>query len=289
MSGMDNNDLTTIELQNQKSSETLVYNFDRIFNENSNQEDIFNEVKPFIQSALDGENVCIFAYGSTGSGKTFTMQGYFSNQTKDIQNKGILPRTAEFIFTEICRLNIFGNKYKISFSAIEIYNETVYDLLSKSDKIKQPLTIYVSNSDIQIKNLIWVDINKKEDILTYTKEASDSRRSDATQFNSTSSRSHAIFQIKLEMTKEDGQTQTSLINIIDLAGSERSSLGSMTGKSKEEVDAIKKIQNEANFINKSLTTLGRIISMIGDKKSSKLAIPYRESKLTTLLQVIVTS
>jgi kinesin family protein C1 len=284
-------EIFSLEVKNQKTNEISIFNFDKIFTEKSAQEEIFLEVKSFIQSALDGENVCIFAYGSTGSGKTHTMQGTYSTSGTSILNQGsgVLPRCAEFIFEEASRLNILGHKFKVFFSAVEIYMENCYDLLDRSVKkgaSKQPLTIYTVNSDIQIKNLTWVGINTKEDILKYTKEASETRRSDSTQFNSTSSRSHAVFQIKIESQKENNLVTTSLINIIDLAGSERSSLTSFTGKSKEEVELAKKIQNEANFINKSLTTLGRIISMIGDKKTGKVAIPYRESKLTMLLQVM---
>ncbi len=214
------------------------------------------------------------------------MQGTYAKEGSEIINdgSGILPRCAQFIFEESSRLNLIGQVTKIQFSAIEIYNENCFDLLAKKGP-KQPLNIYIVNNEIQIKGLNWVQINVKEEILKYTKEASETRRSDSTQFNSASSRSHAVFQIKLEIQKDTAsQVNTSIINIIDLAGSERSSL-SFQGKTKEEVDLAKKIQNEANFINKSLTTLGRIISMIGDKKSAKLAIPYRESKLTMLLQV----
>ena len=251
---------------------------------------------------MDGENVCIFAYGSTGSGKTFTMQGSY-NYTKDNselinEKSGILPRCAEFIFEETNRLALHGRQFKIFFSALEIYNENLFDLLGKFNKdnimkkdktsqitnMRQPLTIYSANNDIQIKNLTWVAIENKEDILRFTREASDSRRCDSTQFNSTSSRSHAIFQIKIDSVKDDSSIESSIINIIDLAGSERSSLQNLSAKTKEEIEAVKRIQNEANFINKSLTTLGRIISMIGDKKSAKVAIPYRESKLTMVLQ-----
>jgi kinesin family protein C1 len=288
-------EIYSLELKNQKNSESSIFNFDRIFTEKSTQEEIFLEVKSFIQSALDGENICIFAYGSTGSGKTHTMQGTYSTtypttgcQSILNEGSGVLPRCAEMIFEEASRLNILGHKFKIFFSAVEIYMENCYDLLEKpvNRKVKkEPLTIYCVNNEIQIKNLTWVEIVNREDILKYTKEASETRRSDSTQFNSTSSRSHAVFQIKIESQKEGNTVVSGMINIIDLAGSERSSLSSFSGKSKEEVDRAKQIQNEANFINKSLTTLGRIISMIGDKKTGKVAIPYRESKLTMLLQV----
>jgi hypothetical protein len=162
----------------------------------------------------------------------------------------------------------------------------VFDLLAKNNKDKKiPLTLYTLNGEVSIKNLTWIKIESKEDINNSTKEATEQRKSEATQFNSTSSRSHALFQIKLEQTKLDSTIITSIINIIDLAGSERSSISSLANKTKEEIEQMKRIQTDANFINKSLTTLGRIISMIGDRKSMKLSIPYRESKLTTLLQV----
>ena len=230
------------------------------------------------------------------------MQGSYNNAKDNLElindNSGVLPRCAEFIFEETNRLSLLGKQFKIYFSAMEIYNENLFDLLGRlnpanlkkekntlnNNTIKQPLTIYSGNNDIQIKNLTWASIENKEDILRYTKEASDSRRCDSTQFNSTSSRSHAIFQIKIDAIKDESTTETSIINIIDLAGSERSSLQNLGAKTKDEIEAVKRIQNEANFINKSLTTLGRIISMIGDRKSAKVAIPYRESKLTMVLQ-----
>jgi hypothetical protein len=224
------------------------------------------------------------------------MQGNFNYKEGVISKEsGILPRTAEFIFIETNRLMKLNQSFKISFSAIEIYNENIFDLLDKPtvqnkknsiQNQRQPLNVYISGNDIQIKKLIWVDINSMEDIIKFIKDASDSRRSDSTLYNSVSSRSHAVFQIKLENKNVCNQEiRTSVINIIDLAGSERSSISSWEGKTKEEIDLAKRIQNEANFINKSLTTLGRIISLIADKKCNKVAIPYRESKLTMVLQV----
>lgn len=333
---------------------------------------IFLEVKPYIQSALDGENVCVFAYGSTGSGKTFTMQGGDENnkiKNNNLQinkSSGLLPRSAEFIFEEITRLENLKYNYNLFFSAVEIYNDNVYDLLynfynptnipnsfdnAKNKKLNNQhnqlyysnssnpplinnqkktnshnggpnnlnkknnnytlnndkekivgnyeksnsnlLEIYFSNNECVIKNLIWMQVKNKEDILSLAKKASDNRRSDSTQFNSCSSRSHAIFQIKIEFTtvriNENQLTNnkplcfSSVLNIVDLAGSEKNSLDNTNKKNKEEIEYAKKIQNEANFINKSLTTLGRIITLINDKKNSKIGIPYRESKLTMLL------
>ena len=231
--------------------------------------------------------MCIFAYGATGSGKTYTMQGpSWSLDNRELainEFSGILPRAAIYIFEELTRLNMINYSCKVSISAIEIYNENIFDLFDNSSN-KQPLQIFYNKNVVQLKNLIWHQINKKEDVIKYTKEASETRRSDNTKYNENSSRSHAIYQLKLEFSKNQKQIE-SYINIIDLAGSERCSITSFNNKSKEEIETMKKLQNESNFINKSLTTLGRIISMLADKKMSKMAIPYRESKLSMILQV----
>lgn len=230
--------------------------------------------------------MCLFAYGATGSGKTYTMQGPYwtggnTSTFKLNEFSGILPRAAEFIFNEISRTSKFSNT-KIYISAIEIYNENIYDLFEPNSN-KTPLQLFINKNTCILKNLIWNQIKNKEDILAFTKEASESRRSDSTKFNENSSRSHAVFQLKLENSGSNTNIIESYINIIDLAGSEKCTL-SFNNKSKEEIEAMKKLQNEANYINKSLSSLGRVISMLADKKSNKLAIPYRESKLTMLLQ-----
>ena len=279
----NNQVLTSIELKNNLIKNS--YHFDRIFPENTSQHEIFDEIKSFIQSSLDGDNICIFAYGATGSGKTYTMQGKIEENNKNFitQQSGILPRTAKFIFEEKKRLEKMNENLDISFSAIEIYNETIYDLLIPNNNIKKiPLTIYCANNEVNIPNLQWKNIQNENDIIKFTLHASNTRSCDSTSFNSVSSRSHAIYRIKIY---NNSNKKNSMINIIDLAGSERSSLKATSNLTKEEKDYIKKIQNEANFINKSLSALGRIINMIGDKKNcNKLVIPYRESKLTIVLQ-----
>ena len=279
----NNQVLTSIELKNNLIKNS--YHFDRIFPENTSQYEIFDEIKSFIQSSLDGDNICIFAYGATGSGKTYTMQGKIEENNKNLitQQSGILPRTAKFIFEEKKRLEKMNENLDISFSAIEIYNETIYDLLIPNNNIKKiPLTIYCANNEVNIPNLQWKNIQNENDIIKFTLHASNTRSCDSTSFNSVSSRSHAIYRIKIY---NNSNKKNSMINIIDLAGSERSSLKATSNLTKEEKDYIKKIQNEANFINKSLSALGRIINMIGDKKNcNKLVIPYRESKLTIVLQ-----
>lgn len=99
---------------------------------------------------MDGENVCIFAYGPTGSGKTFTMQGVYNGNTPDLKScelAGVLPRTAEFIFEELTRQQRLGSNFKLSFAAIEVYNENIYDLLNPKDKTPLQL-IFIKNTNV---------------------------------------------------------------------------------------------------------------------------------------------
>jgi hypothetical protein len=200
---------------------------------------------------------------------------------------GILPRTADYLFEELTRINKIGQKPNISISAVEIYNDNIYDLFDPSNvDTKQPLQISIVKNNVVLKGAVWNVIKTKSDMIKFIKEASESRRSESTQFNDCSSRSHAIFQLKLESKNKLGQDIQSYINIVDLAGSERSTL-CYQNKTKDEIESMKKLQTEANFINKSLTTLGRVVSMLADKKSNKISIPYRESKLTTILQVSI--
>ena len=251
----------SIGLINQNNSvQNFLFNY--IFNEYSTQSEVFSEVQPLIISALDGENVCLFAYGATGSGKTYTMQGKITSEIND--ESGILPRAAFLLFEELERRKESGHVLKMQFSAFEIYNENVYDLMDVTKKEKQ-----IFNNTI--KGLLYEEINSKEDIIKLVLSAGKSRTTDSTSFNSTSSRSHAVFQLKLIANK------ISYINIIDLAGCEKSDYNPNT----ENKDQQKKILTEGNFINNSLTTLGRVIRSIAEKNKQP---PYRESKLTQLLQ-----
>ena len=268
------NELTMIELKEQS------YHFDKVFSSVSSQEDIFREVKPFLQSALDGDNVCIFAYGATGTGKTYTMQGEYYNFPEITECSGVLPRASDFILKEFNRklkINSFGkiNSAYIEFSACEVYNENIFDLLNKGNSLSM-----VNNA---VKGLSSIRVQSTNDILTYCSIASKNRKSASTKFNESSSRSHAVYMIRMNI--EGYQTNlNSVINIVDLAGSEKCSIESSFGKTQKEIEQMKKLQSEAGFINKSLSALGRVISVLGDKKTNKSVIPYRDSKLTMLLR-----
>ena len=121
--------------------------------------------------------------------------------------------------------------------------------------------------------------------MKFINSSTDSRINGSTKYNENSSRSHAIFQIKIKKINKLNVEIESIINIVDLAGSERSLLENYHELKKNDFENEKKLQKEANFINKSLTTLGRIINIISDKKSNHNHIPYRDSKLTLVLQV----
>ena len=132
----------TLELFSPKQQQNYLYNFDHVFLPDTKQESIFDEIKPFVQTALDGMNVCIFAYGQTGSGKTFTMEGpsidddcmngsFTDINMKPVKKSGILPRVACLLQKEMTRYQKYGQPLSIQVSALEIYCDNIRDLLSK--------------------------------------------------------------------------------------------------------------------------------------------------------------
>ena len=271
---------TTIEI-GRESRTTYIY--DRVFSLSTTQSEVFEEVAPFLQSALDGEKVCIFAYGQTGSGKTYTMEGplddelYIGGQLTE--QSGILPRAGHFIFKEITRLKSKGYEYTVTCSALEIYNEELRDLLSATGQDAALQLTMSGKNETEIKSLTWIPVHSMEDLLKMIKIASENRRVEKTSSNERSSRSHSIFQIKLAGESPSSTKKfAGLLNIIDLAGSERASKDAIVAKNDQ-------LMKEARHINQSLTTLGRVLTMLADRRASKkAAIPYRESKLTRVLQ-----
>eukprot|EP00826_Nyctotherus_ovalis_P048488 TRINITY_DN5720_c0_g1_i2.p1 TRINITY_DN5720_c0_g1~~TRINITY_DN5720_c0_g1_i2.p1 ORF type:complete len:527 (+),score=128.48 TRINITY_DN5720_c0_g1_i2:451-2031(+) len=256
------------------------YLFDCVFPPSCSQKEVFEEVAPFLQSSLDGENVCIFAYGQTGSGKTYTMEGPSGDELfvkgKLTDTSGVLPRAVHYIFTEIKRLEEKGYTFKVLFSAIEVYNEDIRDMLNEYDKT---LSLISSKDSTEIKGLIEKEATNLEHVITLMKAAAKSRRTAKTSMNERSSRSHSIYRVRILVDNPHSLKKfAGMLNIIDLAGSERAAKDGII--SKDET-----LLREARFINQSLTTLGRILTILTDRKSSrKASIPYRESKLTRILQ-----
>ena len=240
----------------------------------ASQEDVFTEISQLVQSALDGYKVCIFAYGQTGSGKTHTMMGNpeFNDQ------KGLIPRSLEQIFQTSQCLMSQGWKYKMQASMLEIYNETIRDLLATSrtsiqDGAASKYNIkHDANGNTQVSDLTIVDVRSINEVSSLLKRAAQSRSVGKTQMNEESSRSHCVFTLRIFGVNEGTDQQVQgVLNLIDLAGSERLNKSGATGDRLKETQAI----------NKSLSCLSDVIFSIAKKEEH---IPFRNSKLTYLLQ-----
>lgn len=211
----------------------------------------------------------MFVYGQTGTGKTFTMQG-----VKEVPNlRGIIPNSFNHIFDHIARTP--QKKFLVRISFLEIYNEEIRDLLSKDVKSKLDLKEN-PDSGVYVKDLSAFVVKSVDEMDHLMNLGNKNRSVGATLMNAESSRSHCIFSITIESSEvgPDGKEHIVMgkLNLVDLAGSERQSKTGATG------DRLK----EATKINLSLSALGNCISALVDGKSTH--IPYRDSKLTRLLQ-----
>ncbi|KAG8155926.1 hypothetical protein JTE90_002834 [Oedothorax gibbosus] len=264
----------TVTLCNPNTSEfdpPKTFTFDTVFGTDSTQLDVYNlAARPIIDNVLEGYNGTIFAYGQTGTGKTFTMEG-----NRDVpEQKGIIPNSFAHIFGHIAKAE--GDKrFLVRATYLEIYNEEVRDLLGKD----QTASLEVKERPdigVYVKNLTGVVVKNADDLDRIMTLGSKNRVVGATHMNLHSSRSHAIFSITVESCEEDFEGKEHIragkLHLVDLAGSERQS---KTGSSGQRLV-------EATKINLSLSTLGNVISALVDGKSTH--IPYRNSKLTRLLQ-----
>jgi len=259
----------TITLSVSENERTNIhhFSFDTIFPPDTTQEDVFlKTAKNAVEWVCQGYNSTIFAYGQSGSGKSFTM---FGHEGKEPKLKGIVPRACETLFKTInSGEEILEATLKCSF--IELYRETIRDLLAQKDtnlKIRQnPLR------GVYVQGLLEKFVYTPEDILETIKEGTLQRTVASTSLNNVSSRSHAVLTLTLTQKLNDGSEVTSRLNLIDLAGSEN------VGKSEAQGTTLA----EAQTINKSLSCLGNVIFALTEK--SREHIPYRDSKLTYLLQ-----
>ncbi|KAG5255130.1 KINESIN protein [Salix suchowensis] len=252
------------------------FTFDKVFMPDSTQEDVFVEISQLVQSALDGYKVCIFAYGQTGSGKTYTMMGKPGNPSL----KGLIPRSLEQIFQTRQSLQSQGWKYEMQVSMLEIYNETIRDLLSTKDSSrteygsngKQYAIKHDATGNTLVSDLTVVDVCSTREVSFLLDQASHSRSVGKTQMNEQSSRSHFVFTLRITGFNENTEQQVQgVLNLIDLAGSERLSKSGSTGDRLRETQAI----------NKSLSSLSDVIFSLAKKEDH---VPFRNSKLTYLLQ-----
>ncbi|XP_066269201.1 kinesin-like protein KIF13A isoform X7 [Branchiostoma lanceolatum] len=243
----------------------------------SSQEIVFKSVgADILENAFQGYNACIFAYGQTGSGKSYTMMG-----TAD--NGGLIPRLCLSLFDSIVSKSNEMLSFKVEVSYMEIYNEKVRDLLDPGTtkhnlKVREHKILGPYVDGLQI-----LAVTKYEDIEKLMNEGNKSRTVAATSMNEESSRSHAVFNIIVTQTLKDlasGVTgeKVSKVSLVDLAGSERAA---KTGAAGERL-------KEGSNINKSLSTLGLVISTLADQSAGKghknKFVPYRDSVLTWLLK-----
>eukprot|EP00249_Psilotum_nudum_P004000 c17521_g1_i1 orf=388-2586(-) len=245
------------------------FNFNKVFGPSTSQEDVFLDTQPLIRSVLDGYNVCIFAYGQTGSGKTHTMTGPSNASQKDW---GVNFRALHDLF-EMSQSRKDLVKYEVGVQMIEIYNEQVRDLLCMDGGNKRlEIRNKTQQNGLNVPDASMVPVMSTSDVLELMNTGHRNRSFGATAINERSSRSHSVLTVHVQGT--DLVSATILhgcLHLIDLAGSER------VDKSEAVGDRLK----EAQHINKSLSALGDVISALAHKS---LHVPYRNSKLTQLLQ-----
>lgn len=241
-----------------KARDAYYFQFDRVFLMVESNEDIFEEIAQLVQSSLDGYNVCVFAYGQTGSGKTFTMSH---------AENGMIPLSVQKIFQNVHFLEKHGWKYTITGQFIEIYNETIVDLLDPNTT--RTREIKHDGNNTTVTNTKVVEIKSEQHAHKLLTVAEKSRSTGFTSANERSSRSHSIFTLRI-MGEKDGERREGTVNLIDLAGSERLTTSQTKGDRLRETQAI----------NKSLSSLGDVICALGQGGH----VPYRNSKLTYLLK-----
>ncbi|MCJ1245237.1 kinesin motor protein cin8 [Trapelia coarctata] len=268
----------TVELSMGPSAlSNKTYHFDKVFSPAADQAMIYEDVvTPILEEMLQGYNCTIFAYGQTGTGKTYTMSGDLSDKLGLLSDSaGIIPRVLYSLFAKL-EADDVESSVKCSF--IELYNEELRDLLALDDNTK--LKMFEDgqkkgHSATIVQGMEESHIKSATAGIKLLQNGSHKRQVAATKCNDLSSRSHTVFTITvyIKKTAEDGQDFVSAgkLNLVDLAGSENI----------QRSGAENKRAAEAGLINKSLLTLGRVINALVDKGSH---IPYRESKLTRLLQ-----
>lgn len=221
---------------------------------------------------LDGYNGTIFAYGQTGTGKTYTMVGEF----EDNKLKGIIPRAFDYIFEKVrqSQQGDKSSKYSVSIAFIQIYLETIQDLFEPSNQVKireDP------DTGVYLENALWIKVNSTAQCAAAFKKGEKNRVTECTRMNAHSSRSHALLIAKIEKNFSDAESNEhvmtkSMLYLVDLAGSER------VAKTKAKEMRLE----EAKKINYSLLVLGNCIQSLTDSKSTHVS--YRDSKLTRILQ-----
>uniref|UniRef100_A0A8C2IJ84 Kinesin-like protein KIF14 n=1 Tax=Cyprinus carpio TaxID=7962 RepID=A0A8C2IJ84_CYPCA len=236
--------------------------------------------RPLLERAFEGFNTCLFAYGQTGSGKSYTMMGFG-------EEAGVIPRFCEELFSRLSRTETKEISCHLEMSYFEVYNEKIHDLLvAKDEQNQKKMPLRVREHPVNgpyVADLSTNVVTSYADIQTWLELGNKQRATAATGMNDKSSRSHSVFTLVMTQTKtefveeeEHDHCITSRINLVDLAGSERCTSAQTSG------DRLR----EGVSINKSLLTLGKVISSLSEQAQSrkKVFTPYRESVLTWLLK-----
>ncbi|KAM9699848.1 centromere-associated protein E isoform 4-T4 [Dama dama] len=260
----DNN--TVYQVDGSKS-----FNFDRVFHSNETTKNVYEEIAvPIIDSAIQGYNGTIFAYGQTASGKTYTMMG-------SQEYLGVIPRAIHDIFQKIKKFP--DREFLLRVSYMEIYNETITDLLCDTQKMKPLIIREDFNRNVYVSDLTEEVVYTSEMALKWITKGEKNRHYGITKMNQRSSRSHTIFRMILESREKgepsncEGSVKVSHLNLVDLAGSERAAQTGAEGL---------RLKEGCN-INRSLFILGQVIKKLSDGQVGGF-INYRDSKLTRILQ-----
>ncbi|MBA0873316.1 hypothetical protein Goshw_000764 [Gossypium schwendimanii] len=271
---MDERTITILTHSKNGKEARKAFTFNKVFGPSVTQAEVFSDMQPLVQSVLDGYNVCIFAYGQTGSGKTHTMTG-----PKELTEEGlgVNYRALSDLF-HISNQRKETISYDISVQMLEIYNEQVRDLLS-ADGVNKRYPLYQTNKSclfshngINVPDANLVPVSLTSDVINLMNIGHKNRSVCSTALNDRSSRSHSCLTVHVQgRDLTSGNILRGSMHLVDLAGSERVDKSEVVGNRLKE----------AQHINKSLSALGDVISSLASRSSH---VPYRNSKLTQLLQ-----
>jgi len=252
-----------------QSADMHNFSFDRVFDVAADQETLYGEVTGLVQSALDGYVACIFAYGQTGAGKTYTMQG-------TPETPGLIPRSLEAVFQASEDMRMRGWQWSVQVSIMEVYNETLQDLLDSGSASAKGAVVHSIVPDAEwghvVTGMIWAQVASVGELTGLMEKAARRRSTGSTNLNASSSRSHMVVSLFLRGENEAlGKTTHGVLHLVDLAGSERLDKSGVAG------DRLKETLN----INKSLSSLAGVFAA---RSSGSTHIPFRNSKLTHLLE-----
>ncbi|KAK9092153.1 hypothetical protein Syun_027064 [Stephania yunnanensis] len=261
-----------------QSGQRHQFSFDKVFNPEESQEEVFAEISQLLQNAVDGHKVCVFAYGQTGSGKTYTMMG----NPEFPEERGLIPRSVEQIFRSMKFLASQGWKHSVQASMLEICNDNIQDLLATSQVggldngtavTGKQYTIRhdASIRNTHVSNLTIMDVHSVEDISPFLHQAAQCRSVRKNQMNEKPPKSHFIFTLRISGVNESTEQQLQgVLNLVDLASTDPPSNGSGGDQLRE-----------TQVSDKNLSSLTDVISALAKKEDY---IPFKNSKLTHLLQ-----